>query len=101
MTDQRPIPPGERPKVEPEIIPPGSPSGGPVWIWPTPGHRGTRFVHIETRGLFAIVVALLMLGVVSLALLALLLGVVLLWIPLSLGFAVALVLSWVFRGRGR
>jgi len=101
MTDQRSIPPGERPKVEPEIIPPGSPGGRPAWIWLTAGDRRARFVHVETRGLFAIALALLILGVVSVALLALLLGIVLLWIPLALGFAVVLILSWLFRGRGR
>jgi hypothetical protein len=104
MTDHRPTPPGERPKVEPEIIPPGtSGSAGrrPAWIWLTAGDRRARSVHIETRGPFGILVALLMLGVISAVVLAFLVGVVLLWIPVAVGLAVALILSWLFRGRGR
>jgi hypothetical protein len=101
MTDHRPIPPAERPKAEPEIIPPG-PGGPQTWIWRSAGDRRARFVYIETRGLFVIVLALLLLlCVVSVALLAILLGVVLLWIPLALGFALALILSRVFGRRGR
>jgi hypothetical protein len=101
MTDDRSIPPGQRPKVEPEIIPPGARRGEPAQIWLTGSRRGAHFVHVETRGLRAVVLALLVLGVVGAALLALLLGVVLLWIPLTIGFAAALALSWLFRGRRR
>jgi hypothetical protein len=101
MKDHRPIPPVEQPKVEPEIIPPGAPGGRRARIWLNADDRHARFVHIETRGPFAIALALLILGVVFVALLALLLGVVLLWIPLALGFAVAVILSWLFRGRRR
>lgn len=104
MTDHRPIPPGERPKVEPEIIPPGtsgSPGRRPAWIWLTAGDRRARSVHIETRGPFGILLALLMLGIISAVVLALLVGVVLLGISVALGIAVALILSLLFRGRGR
>jgi len=101
MTDHRPIPPSERPKVEPEIIPPGWPDGREARVRLGADPLRVHFVRIETRGLFAIVLALLTLGAVSAALLALLLGVVLLWIPLALGFGLALILSWLFRGRGR
>jgi hypothetical protein len=63
--------------------------------------RRARIVRIETRGLLAMVLALLMLGTVSVALLALLPGIALLWIALALGFGGALILSGLFRGRGR
>jgi hypothetical protein len=101
MNDHRPVPPSEQPKVEPEIIPPGAPDYRQARIWLSADDRRTHFVHIETRSAFAIALALLMLGVVFAALLALLLGVVLLWIPLALGSAVAVVLSWLFRGPRR
>jgi hypothetical protein len=101
MKDHRLIPPSEQPKVEPEIIPPGAPDGRQARIWLNADDRRAHFIRIETRGLFAIALALLMLGVVFVALLALLLGVVLLWIPLALGFAAALILSWPFRARRR
>lgn len=101
MMDQRLKPPVERPKVEPEIIPPGSPDGREARIWLTGGDRRVRFVHIETRGLLAIVLALLMFGLVFLALLIFLVGVVVLWIPLALGFAAVLTLLSLFRARRR
>lgn len=101
MTDHRPTPFVERPKIEPEIIPPGSSGGRSAWIRLTTGDRRARLVHLEAHGPFAIIVGLLLLGVASLILIALLLGAVLLWIPLILGFAVALVGSRLFRGRSR
>ena len=101
MTDHRPIPPAEQPKVEPEIIPPVWPDGREWRVRQSADSHRAHFIHIESRGLFAVVIALLMLGVISAALLALLLGIVLLWIPLALGFALALIGSWLFRGRGR
>ena len=101
MTNHRPLPPAEQPKVEPEIIPPGWPDGGAWRVRQSTDPHRPHFVHIETRGLFAVVLALLILGVAAAALLALLLGIVLLWIPLALGFALALIVSWLFRGRRR
>jgi uncharacterized membrane protein len=100
MTDHRPIPP-EQPKVAPEIIPPGSSDARPKRIWQTTDNPSVRVVRVEARGLFAVIVALLMLGVISVALLALLVGVVLLWIPLAVGFAGALILTWLLRKRGQ
>ena len=101
MTDHRPIPPAEQPKVEPEIIPPGWPDGREWRVRQSADRHHGHFVRIETRGVFALVLALLTLGVVAAAVLALLLGIVFLWIPLGLGFALALIVSWLFRGRGR
>jgi uncharacterized membrane protein len=101
MTDHRPIPPGQRPKVAPEIIPPGSSGARPKRIWHTIDNPRVRVVRVEARGLFAVVLALLLLGIMSVALLALLLGVLLLWIPLAVGFAGALILTWLLRGRGQ
>jgi hypothetical protein len=91
----------ERPKVEPEIIPPGWPDGREWRARQSTDPHHAHFVRIETRGLFAVVLALLTLGVVTAALLALLLGIVLLWIPLGIGFALALIVWWLFRGRRR
>jgi len=101
MANQRSKPPVERPKVEPEIIPPGSPDGREARIWLTRGDRRVRFRHIETRGLLAIVLALLIFGVVLVALLIFLVGVVVLWIPMALGLAAVLTLLSLFRARRR
>jgi hypothetical protein len=98
MTDH-PRPP-ERPKVEPEIIPPGEPGPlprGRSWVWMSSGGHG-RAVRFETRGPLALFTALLMLGVGAAVVLALLLGLVLLWIPVSLAIAVAILWS-MFRRR--
>jgi hypothetical protein len=100
MTDH-PTPP-ERPKVEPEIIPPGArgpqPRGG-SWVWMSSGRGEGRTVKFETRGPLALVMALLMLGLGSAVVLAILLGLVLLWIPVSIAIAVAILWSFFFRGR--
>ena len=98
MTDQ-PRPP-ERPKVEPEIIPPGEPGPlprGRSWVWMSSGGQG-RTVRFETRGALALFTALLMFGAGAAVVLALLLGLVLLWIPVSLAIAVAILWS-MFRRR--
>jgi hypothetical protein len=99
MTD-RPLPP-ERPKVEPEIIPPGEPGPRPRgtnWMWVSSGRGPGRTVKFETRGPLALVMALLMLGLGSAVVLALLLGLVLLWIPVSIAIAVAILWSFL-RGK--
>ena len=98
MSDQ-PRPP-ERPKVEPEIIPPGergpSPRGA-SWVWMSSGRGQGRAVKFETRGPLALLTALLMLGLGSAVVLALLLGLVLLWIPVSIAIAIAILWSFLRR----
>jgi hypothetical protein len=97
MSDHHRIP--ERPKVEPEIIPPGQPgpsTGGGRWIWFA--RDDARSFRIETRGPVAVLLALLVLGIVSAVVLALLLGLVLLWIPATLAVAAAILWS-MFRRR--
>ena len=93
--------PPERPKVEPEIIPPGergpSPRGA-SWMWVSSGRGPGRTVKFETRGPLALAMALLMLGLGSAVVLAILLGLVLLWIPVSIAIAVAILWSF-FRRR--
>jgi len=93
--------PPERPKVEPEIIPPGERGPSPRGtsrVWLSSGTGRGRAVRFETRGPLAVLVALLTLGVGAAVVLALLLGLVLLWIPVTLAIAVAILWS-MFRGR--
>ena len=99
MSD-RPTP--ERPKAEPEIIPPGRPDPwrhGAGGVWSSRGQGRVRFVQFQTRGPLAFLLALLMLGVGAAVVLALLLGLVLLWIPVTLAIAVVVLWSLLFRGR--
>jgi hypothetical protein len=96
---QQPTPP-ERPKVEPEIIPPGEPGPRPrgaTWVWTSSGRGQGRTVHFETRGPLTLFTALLMLGLGSAVVLALLLGLVLLWIPVSIAIAAAILWSFLRR----
>src|ERR1700745_4245753 len=98
MSD-RPTPP-ERPKVEPEIIPPGERGPHPrgaSWVWTSSGRAQGRTVRFETRGPLALVMALVMLGLGSAVVLAILLGLVLLWIPVSIAIAVAILWSFLRR----
>jgi hypothetical protein len=96
---QQPMPP-ERPKVEPEIIPPGERGPQPrgeSWMWMSSGRSYGRTVRFETRGALTLFTALLMLGLGSAVVLALLLGLVLLWIPVSIAIAAAILWSFLRR----
>jgi hypothetical protein len=96
---KQPMPP-ERPKVEPEIIPPGEPGPRPrgaSWMWVSSGHGQARTVRFETRGPLGLIPALLMLGLGAAVVLVLLLGLVLLWIPISIAIAAAILWSFLRR----
>ena len=96
---QQPMPP-ERPKVEPEIIPPGERGPQPrgeSWIWTSTGRGYGRTMRFETRGPLTLFTALLMLGFGAAVVLVLLLGLVLLWIPVSIAIAAAILWSFLRR----
>jgi hypothetical protein len=98
MSD-KPMPP-ERPKVEPEIIPPGERGPQPrgeSWMWTSSGRGYGRTVRFETRGALTLFTALLMLGLGAAVVLVLLLGLVLLWIPVSIAIAAAILWSFLRR----
>jgi hypothetical protein len=92
----------ERPKAEPEIIPPDRPD---PWrrdtrrIWPSGHDSHVRFVQFRTGGPLAFLIALLLLGLGAAVVLALLVGVVLLWIPLTVAIALAIIWSFLFKRR--
>ncbi len=100
LMSDRPTPP-ERPKVEPEIIPPGEPGPRPrgaSWMWVSSGRAQGRTLRFETRGgPLTLFTALLMLGLGAAVMLVLLLGLVLLWIPVSLAIAAAILWSFLRR----
>jgi len=79
----------ERPRVEPEIIPPNAQSrrgarGGfdSVFIRVEEGDDGIRRVHLKKPGPFTIVVVLLAVGLVVALFFVVLSALMLLWIPL-------------------
>ena len=87
--------------VEPEIIPPGEPlrpeRRGDMWIRVS---RGTynREIHIRKPSLFHIVAGALAVGLVSGLVLAVLVGMLLVWIPIVGLMLAALILASLLRG---
>jgi hypothetical protein len=76
----------ERPRVPPEIIPPGARSrrGGfdSVFIRVEEGDDGIRRVYLRRPGTFTVILVLLAVGAVAALFFLLLAGLMLLWIPL-------------------
>jgi|ERR1051326_87396 hypothetical protein len=93
----------ERPRAEPEIIPPDRDGGQANWRraprtpWPGSGFdeiRGTHRVYVGRVGPFGIALLLLALAAVIAIILIAVLGAVLIWIPV---IAVAVVIAAFFR----
>jgi hypothetical protein len=92
----------ERPKVEPEILPPERaedtpPPRRPHMIWFTLDRSG-RDGQVAAPGPLAFVLVLLAIGVVAGVILMLLLGAVLLWIPVVGAILLVLLVSSFLRG---
>jgi hypothetical protein len=94
--DDRPIKGAERPRSEPEIIPPGDPR----LRWQG-SFQGTHRVYVARLGPFGLAMAVLALAFLAVVILLLLLGAFLIWIPLA-GFILAMaVISSLLRGSRR
>ncbi|MGH6769454.1 MAG: hypothetical protein ACRECO_10600 [Xanthobacteraceae bacterium] len=98
MTDRNPHGSGrERPRSEPEVIPPGRSSGRDgIWI-SVDENGGTRRVYLARPGPFAIIVGLAILGLIAAVMLIVLLSVALIWIPVVTVLVTAFVLTVAFR----
>jgi hypothetical protein len=95
-------PTAEMPRVEPEIISPERSNARfgareRVWVFVDRGGR-TRRVSVSAPGPFAIILALLIAGFVAAAVLLLLLGMIVVWIPIVVAVIAAFVLSARIRG---
>jgi hypothetical protein len=102
MTEHGPLDRGvERPRSEPEIIPPGADDrarGGWSGVWIRIDERdGVRRVYLRQPGPFSIALALLAIGIIAALGLLLLAGFVLFWLPI----VVAVVLIALFSGSAR
>ena len=93
----------ERPRAEPEIIPPDR-SGGPgrrdpAWSAPDgfPPAYGTQRVYVGRIGPFGFALLLLVVGFLAAVMLLILIGTALLWIPLVAVLVIAAVISRLFR----
>ena len=99
MSEQGPNPPSNRPRAEPEIIPPGAPlpphGDGPF------NARFTQRIYIARPGPFGLLLVALAVIIIAAVILLLLVGAVLIWIPVvGLMIAVAIV-SGLVRSRWR
>ena len=91
---------------EPEIIPPDRPdrgryreqNRGEQRIWVSLGRNGFNRVYIARPSPFAMILAALMLGLAGLAVVVVLLGAVLLWLPVTVLVVAGLILSGALRG---
>jgi hypothetical protein len=103
--DRHPDPTPERPRSEPEIIPPGADgrSRGPETIWFRVEERdGVRRVHLARPGLSSIILGLLIVGLIAAVVVLVVLvlaGLVLFWIPVLVVAIVLALLSGAIRQR--
>jgi hypothetical protein len=96
--DQRPVPRGEKPRIEPEIILPGEAEtrwdGAAGW-----SSAGTQRIYVAKIGPLGFFLIALVVAAVAVLALVLALGAVLLWIPVA-GLLLAIaVISGMWRSR--
>jgi len=92
----------ERPRVEPEIIPPDrnrSSDRGPTW--PPPygftQMRGSHRIYVSRIGPFGFAIMLLVVGLLAAIMLLLLIGAALIWIPVVAVLVIIAAISGVLR----
>jgi hypothetical protein len=94
-------PEAEKPRSEPEILPPQRGEGrheGRRHVWVALDEAGNmRRVYVARPGPFAFILALILVGLVAAAILLLLLGAMLIAVPLLVAAVIAAVLSGTFR----
>jgi hypothetical protein len=90
----------ERPRFEPEIIPPdrgGRAGRGDGYVWVSTDGRGTRRIYLARPGPFSIFVALILAGLVLVAIVLVVAGVILFWIPVIVLIVATLLLAGYSR----
>jgi hypothetical protein len=99
MSDDPASRPPERPRSEPEIIPPDrAERRGNGYVWTsTDQHGGTHRIYVARPGPFSIIIALLIAGLVLGAIVLVLLGLALIWIPVLVFVIVALLVAGYSR----
>lgn len=101
MMGQQPKPQAEEPRSEPEIIPPDragrqsehTSSRARVFV----GSHGAERIYIATPGPLGIILVALVAGIMAAALLILLLGAFLIWVPLVVFFVGGAVVAGILR----
>ena len=97
MTSEPPKPQGEEPRSEPEIIPPGQARQGTPRMRVYVDAHGTERVYIARPGPIGTILVVLIVGLLSALVLALLLGALLIWLPVVLLFATAAIVVGLLR----
>jgi hypothetical protein len=92
----------ERPRAEPEIIPPDrsrdAGSRRPDWP-PYTQSYGTHRIHVGRIGPIGFALVMLVVGLIAGILLLALIGAALVWIPIVAAIAIVAMISGVFRRR--
>jgi hypothetical protein len=98
----------ERPRFEPEIIPPDRSGGpndrGPNPTWPPPPYgftqtHGTHRFYVRKIGPFGFALLMLVVGLLAGLMLLILIGTALLWIPVIVVLVIVAAISGLFRRR--
>jgi hypothetical protein len=100
MMDKRPKPQGEKPRSEPEIIPPehaGRTAQGTPRMRVFVDTRGTERVYIAKPGPLGIILVILITGILSAVMLILLLGAFLIWLPVVVLLVAAAIIAGLLR----
>jgi hypothetical protein len=90
----------ERPRVEPEIIPPGQGRGSYDWRqspWRNDGYaqaHGSHRIYVTRMGPFGIALLILAIAAIAAIILIAIVGAVLIWIPVV---AVLVIVAAIFR----
>jgi len=89
----------ERPRLEPEIIPPARGRREPGWqhdVWPPHASAGhsTHRLYVGRLGPFGLAILMLMIGIVAAVILLAVVGAILVWIPI---LALLLAAGVIFR----
>jgi hypothetical protein len=100
MTDERSSPQGERPRSEPEIIPPGAPLRRPRDD-PFSDTIFTRRIYVAPLGPLGLIGLVLTIGIIAVVLLALIIGAVLFWLPIVALVVVAAIVGSRLSSRFR
>jgi hypothetical protein len=91
----------ERPRAEPEIIPPDRGDRRErenVYVWTSAGENGgTRRIYLARPGPFSIIIALLIAGLVLAAVVLLLVGLAVIWIPIVVFIIAAFLIAGFTR----
>lgn len=91
------MPQGEKPRSEPEIIPPDRAGRGTRRSRVFLDTRGTERIYVARMGPLGVVLAMLMVGIMLAVLVTLLLGAFLIWLPLVVFFIAGAVIAGFLR----